>query len=345
MTSIAIVGQGAMGRAHARAWSEIGLGEDIAYVCGRSAPVPLDGAPRARFVTDLGVVLGDPDVDVVSVCTPTPTHAEIAIRCLGAGKNVLLEKPIALTLADARAIREAAAVSPGVLMVAHVVRFFDGYRAIRELADAGALGSILTVRAERISPAPKPSTWWHDESKSGGVLVDFGIHDFDQLNLFLGRPLAVSTRRARPDGPFETAVDYEGGGSGQVLSFMGMPPGFSFASSIGLLGSLGIAGYRYAGPLGGTSGDSYWTMTGAAAETRPIVDGNPYAAQARYFLDCVERGADPDFCPTDAAILALAVSLAARESFATGKPVEVKPVELGPSRSGTSSWARRVRPE
>lgn len=324
MTSIAIVGQGAMGRVHATAWSEIGLGEDIAYVCSRSTPVPLEGAPRARFVTDLDVVLGDPDVGIVSVCTPTPTHAEIAIRCLDAGKSVLLEKPIALTLADAHAIREAAATSPGVLMVAHVVRFFDGYRAIREQADAGALGSVLAVRAARISPAPGPSTWWHDESKSGGVLVDFGIHDFDQLNLFLGRPLAVSARRARSDGPFEVAVDYEGGGSGQALSFMGMPPGFSFASSIEVLGSRGLADYRFGGALGGTGGDGYRTMTGAAAETRPVAGGNPYAAQARYFLGCVERGADPDFCPTDSAILALAVSLAARESFATGRPVGVR---------------------
>jgi predicted dehydrogenase len=329
VTTIAIVGQGAMGRAHAKAWSEIGLSENISLVCGRSAAAPLDGAPRARFVTDLDIVLRDPDAGIVSVCTPTPTHAEIAIRCLEAGKNVLLEKPIALTLADARAIREIAATSPGVLMVAHVVRFFDGYRAIRERVDAGSLGTILTARAERISPAPKPSTWWHDESKSGGVLVDFSIHDFDQLNLFLGRPLAASARRARPDGPFEVVVDYEGGGSGQVLSFMGMPAGFSFASSIELLGSLGLADYRFAGALGGAAreaagGDSFRIMTGASIETRPVAETNPYAAQARYFLDCVERGADPDFCPTDSAITALAVSLAARESLATGRPVEVR---------------------
>lgn len=330
MTSIAIVGQGAMGRAHANAWSEIGLSESISYVCGRGAAVPLDGAARARFVTDLDIVLGDPDVDIVSVCTPTPSHAEIAIRCLEAGKNVLLEKPIALTLADAHAIRDVAATSSGVLMVAHVVRFFDGYRAIRERVDAGALGDILTARAERISPAPKPSTWWHDEAKSGGALVDFGIHDFDQLNLFLGRPLAVSARRTRPDGPFEVAVDYEGGGSGHALSFMGMPRDFSFASSLEVLGSLGIADYRFGGALGeasnggATGGDGYRIMTGATVETHPVARTNPYAAQARYFLDCVERGVDPDFCPTDAAVQALAVSLAARESFATGGSVEVR---------------------
>lgn len=314
-----------MARAHAKAWSEIGLSESVSYVCARSTPVPLDGALRARFVTDLDIVLRDPDVDIVSICTPTPSHAELATRCLEAGKNVLLEKPITLTLEEARAIREVAAVSPGVLMVAQVVRFFDGYRAIREQADSGVLGSILTARAQRISPAPKPSSWWHDESKSGGVLLDFSIHDFDQLNLFLGRPLAVSARRARSDGPFEVTVDYEGGGSGQVLSFMGMPAGFSFSSSIELIGSLGLADYRFGGALGeAAGGESYRIMTGTVAETRPVAETNPYAAQAQYFLDCVERGADPDFCPTESAIAALAVSLAARASFAAGGPVEVR---------------------
>ncbi|MEO6943712.1 MAG: Gfo/Idh/MocA family oxidoreductase [Lacisediminihabitans sp.] len=328
MTSIAIVGQGAMARAHAKAWSEIGLSESISFVCGRSEAVPLDGAPRARFVTDLDVILRDQAVTIVSVCTPTPTHAEIAIRCLTAGKNVLLEKPIALTLTDAQAISEVAASSDGVLMVAHVVRFFDGYRAIREQAEAGVLGTILTARAQRFSPAPQASSWWHDESKSGGVLVDFSIHDFDQLNVFLGRPLAVSARRARPDGPFEVAVDYERGCSGQVLSFMGMPAGFSFASSIELLGSRGIADYRFGGSLGesGSDGDSYQMMTAAGALASPITRGNPYAAQARYFLDCVERNAAPEFCPTDSAVLALAVSLAARESYAAGRVVEVRSV-------------------
>ncbi len=326
--TIAIIGRGGMARAHAAAWREIGLGDQVRYVCAPHPGAGLEDAPAARSVTDLDDVLGDPAVDIVSVCTPTPTHADIAIRSLIAGKNVLLEKPIALTLPDAFAIRDVAEQSAGILMVAHVVRFFDGYLALRELVDAGELGRVLTVRAQRISAAPGPSSWWHDESKSGGELVDFSIHDFDQLNLFLGRPLMAAARRPRPDGPTEVSVEYEEGGSGHVLGFMGMPAGFSFASSLELLGSLGLAEHHFAGELRASASpsgnDIYRVVTPDVVETRTIGAGNPYARQAAYFLECVRTGAEPAFCSTDSAVSALAVSLAAREALATGRPVQVR---------------------
>lgn len=330
MTAIAIVGRGGMARAHARAWRELGRGGDIRYVSTPKPGPPLEDAPVARFEPDLDVILRDPLVEIVSICTPTPTHADLAIRALRAGKNVLLEKPIALTLTDARAIREVAKQSSGVLMVAHVVRFFDGYRAIRESVASGAIGAVLSARATRISAKPGPSDWWHDESKSGGVLVDFAIHDFDQLNLFLGTPLTVTARRARADGPFETTVDYEGGGTGQVLSFMGMPPGFSFASSLDLVGSRGIAEYRFGGALetvGRTVPDAVRLLTDEGSRDLGVAPDNPYMRQAAYFLECVEASTPPVVCSVDAAIAALAVALAARESFLTGTPVQIGRVE------------------
>ena len=332
MTGIAIVGRGVMAHAHAQAWSEIGLGDYILYVSTLTGGAPLPHAPRARFEPDLGVVLADPLVTIVSVCTPTVTHAGIALRALRAGKSVLLEKPIALTLADAMAIQDAARQSPGVLMVAHVVRFFDGYRSIREAVQSGGLGEIFSARAGRFSSKPRPSTWWHDESKSGGVVVDFSIHDFDQLNLFLGRPLAVTARRGRPGGPIEVMVDYEGGGVGHVVGFMGMPAGFTFASTLDIVGSAGLATHGYSGPL--DSGPLGSGTLSAAPDTVRVqtVDGvteqviakhNPYRLQAQYFLECVRADTVPEFCPVDAAVLALALALAARESLQTGSTVAV----------------------
>lgn len=326
MTAIAILGRGGMARAHARAWRELGRGDDIRYVSTPRPGPPLEDAPAARFEPDFDRVLRDPFIDIVSICTPTPTHANLAIRALRAGKNVLLEKPIALTLEDALTIRDVAAHSSGILMVAHVVRFFDGYGRMRESVASGALGTVLNARATRISATPGASEWWHDEAKSGGVLVDFAIHDFDQLTLFLGRPVTVSSRRARPDAPFETTVDYEGGGSGQVLSFMGMPPGFTFASSLELLGARGIAEYRFGGALDSVvrkGSDTVRLHTDEGARELSVSPENPYMRQAAYFLDCIESGRDPALCPVDAAITALAVALAARESFVSGRPEPV----------------------
>jgi len=326
MTGIAIVGRGAMAHAHARAWSELGLGDDILYVNTLTDGPALARAPRARFEPDLDRVLSDGRVTIVSVCTPTPSHADIAIRCLRAGRNVLLEKPIALTMADAVALQREAAQSAGLLMVAHVVRFFDGYRTVRQSVEQGVIGRVLSVRAGRFSPAPRPSAWWHDESKSGGVVVDFSIHDFDQLNLFLGVPLTVAARRFAEDGPVEATVEYVGGGVGHVTGFMGMPPGFSFASTIDLVGTAGLASHAFSGSLdqdGSTAHDTVRLQTAAGLSERAVAADNPYRLQAEYFLECVRTASAPALCTVDDAVLALAVALAARESLATGNTVPV----------------------
>ena len=327
MGTIAIIGQGAMGRTHAKAWSNLGLGGQIRYVCTPRPGAPLEHAPAARFVTDLDTVLADPGVDILSVCTPTPSHADIATRALRAGKHVLLEKPIALTLADARAIEREAGNSGSILMVAHVVRFFEGYRLIRDAADAGRLGHIVSARARRIIATPDSAAWWHDETQSGGVLVDLGIHDFDQMNLFLGTPTAVRAVRHGSAGPVETTVEYLDGGIGQVLSAANMPSGVPFTTSIELVGTAGLAEYQFS--AGASVGhaetgeascgvNTYRLATAEAADSVAVVDDEPYTRQAQYFLECVRNEARPKFCPTESAISALDVSLAARASLLAG---------------------------
>lgn len=301
MHGIAIVGGGNMGRTHARAWSGLGFGGLIRAICTPHPGDPFPDAPGARFVTDLDDVLSDPDVDILSVCTPTPSHPDIAIRALGAGKSVLLEKPIALTVHEAEAIATAADESTGILMVAHVVRFSDGYQRVRTEADSGRLGVVQRVRASRLSAAPTWASWLADESRSGGMLVDFAIHDFDQLNLFLGRPVSVTTVETGSPGRFETTVGYAGGGLGRVVTCADLPSGSVFSSSLEVTGDTGGSTTRYP----------------------DATHDDPYARQAAYFLRCVESGIEPDYCPTESAILALRVSLAARESLHSGRSVDL----------------------
>ncbi|HEU4807302.1 MAG TPA: Gfo/Idh/MocA family oxidoreductase [Homoserinimonas sp.] len=300
ITGIAIVGQGSMGRMHAAAWAALGLGERIAYVCTPRPGPGLVGAPNARMVTSLKEVLDDEAVDIISVCTPTPTHADIAIRALRAGKNVLLEKPIALTYPDAIAIADVAAASSGMLMVAHVVRFFDGYRALRQEWEAGRLGEVRSVTASRLSSAPGPASWINDPALSGGPLVDFAIHDFDQLNLFLGTPVAVTAVPGRGPGFIETTVEYEAG-TGKVVSCTQLPDDHPFSSSLEVTGTRATAAF------------SYPTAT----------EDSPYATQAAYFLACLRDGVEPRECSIDSAVQALRLSLAARQSLEAGHTVQL----------------------
>ncbi len=329
MSKIAIIGQGNMGRTHAQSWTQIGREDDIRYILTRRERLWLEPAPRAQAVGSLDEILDDPEVDIVSICTPTPSHVDLAIRSLRAGKNVLLEKPIALTLPHAKAIAQAAKDAGTTLMIAHVVRFFAGYRELRDIWRAGRIGSLVSVRATRMCETPTGVDWLADEAQSGGVVVDFAIHDYDQVNLFLGTPMAVTAIRTSPDGPIETTIEYRNGGIGQVLSYMGLPAGTPFTSTIEVVGSSGWASYRFTAgddenhPEGlrtiGSRGESDVSIVDSGGRTSyHVAAGQPYARQAEYFLSRVESGHPPDECPTEAAIAALSVSLAARESLKRG---------------------------
>lgn len=295
--AVAVVGTGRMGRAHAAAWAANGVPVRWAVSPRRRPDLP--DAPDARWATRLDEALDDPAVTIVSVCTPTPSHADLAIRALDAGRHVLLEKPIALTLEDAERVEAAAARSTGTLMVAHVVRFFPGYAALAERVEAGSVGRPRVVSASRISSAPVGYDWLEDDSRSGGMLVDFAIHDFDQAAAYLGRAVAVTSVALAGTGfgvPVATTIEYEGGGVAQVLSASDLPEGQPFRTAFEVVGDAGVD----------------------AAEPDA---GDAFAAQARYFLDCVAAGAPSTRAPVSSAVEALRVALAARESAVTGRRI------------------------
>lgn len=327
MSQIAIIGQGYMGRTHAAAWGGVGLADAIKYVCVRTPRGPLEGAPKASVVTDLQVILDDPEVDMISICTPTPNHKETALRALAAGKNVLLEKPIALTVEDAVDILQAAERGSSILMVAQVVRFFDGYRRLREDVLADRIGTVLSARARRFINKPDWAQWWHDASQSGGPTVDFAIHDYDQMNLFLGEPVEVSCVAPHALGPIETTIRYRDGGIGQVLSFADLALGAPFTSAIGLVGSRGFADYEFLAGAPTDAGDGviseYRIAADSTIETTSISEDDPYTAQVAYFLECIRAGAQPDLSTTASAVRALEVSVAAAASLKSGVPVPI----------------------
>lgn len=331
-SSIAIIGQGYMGNAHAAAWASAGQADAIKYIC---TPRPKEGsiplAKHATYISDLDVILKDNGVKFVSVCTPTPTHKDIAIALLSAGKHVLLEKPIALTIADANAIADAAARSSGSLMVAHVVRFFLGYQKLRAASDSGELGKVLSVQARRFSQKPSWAAWLDDASQTGGMLVDFSIHDFDQLNLYLGNPTEVFAVQTSPSGPAEIIVQYENGGIGQVQSCMNTGEGVPFTSTIDLLGTKGMAHYEFSAVSateesshGNDAGVNSWHIFSSLGNTQQrVASDDPYGRQVQYFFEQASRGSTFDVSPTSSAIAALQVALAARASLLEGRSISI----------------------
>jgi len=206
---IGIVGIGFMGMIHHLAASKLAGGK-VAAICSRD-PKKLAGdwtgirgnfGPPGAQVDLTGVagyadfegVLADSSVDLVDLCVPNDEHARLAIRALEAGKHVLVEKPIALTMADADAIVAAAKASGKLLMVGHVLPFFPEFAYAREVIASGGHGALRAAHLMRVIARPDWSSGIADADRSGGPAIDLHIHDTHFIGLVCGVPKAVHSR-------------------------------------------------------------------------------------------------------------------------------------------------------
>ena len=139
-------------------------------------------------------LLADPDIDAVSVCAANHVHAEISIAALKAGKHVLCEKPMAISLEECEAMVQAAKDSGKYLMIGQNQRLAKAHSKARELIASGAIGKVLTFRTifghggpETWSIDPGSNVWFFDRSKAAmGALADLGIHKTDMIQYVLG---------------------------------------------------------------------------------------------------------------------------------------------------------------
>ncbi|HAN94335.1 MAG: Gfo/Idh/MocA family oxidoreductase [Limnochordia bacterium] len=346
---IGILGSGFMAQTHAKALAERPDAE-IRWICGRNPQKVNDLAAQvgARGTTDLGQLLADPLVDAVVVCYPTGLHKEMTIQALEAGKKVLCEKPIALTLEDAEAMLQAAAAAArhaGVsepdpqrlaahfLMIGHVLRFWPEYERVLELKEEGKLGEIRAVELERLSTSPQWASWFADLSLSGGMVVDLMVHDFDMACALLGVPESVSAWGVPvPGGDWKhvhVVITFTGGQRAHVVGSHLMPPSYPFTSFLRVLGQKAAAEYRFVaggGSVTDEGGAPNRLVLYGEEELQPEVAGfgeDPYARQLAYFLEWVRRGGAVERGTPSQAKTAVAIALAAREALASGCSVEL----------------------
>lgn len=139
-------------------------------------------------------LLADPEIDAVSVCAANHVHAEIAIAALKAGKHVLCEKPMAVTLEECQAMVDTAKGSGKYLMIGQNQRLAKAHAKAKELIKQGAIGKVLTFRTifghggpETWSVDPGKNTWFFDKTKAAmGAMADLGIHKTDMIQYVLG---------------------------------------------------------------------------------------------------------------------------------------------------------------
>jgi predicted dehydrogenase len=188
---VAILGSGFIAAYHARAVAELPGADVVAAANWRPESLARLAETFAipRQVTDWRELVGDADIDAVVVATPNSLHAEQTIAFLEAGQHVMLEKPMAMDLAETDAIVAAAERSDAHLMVAHCWRFHPDVIALRDRIAAGELGEIVKTRGYGVHAKWGPAGWFVDPALAGGgALADMGVHAIDTARFLLGDP-------------------------------------------------------------------------------------------------------------------------------------------------------------
>jgi predicted dehydrogenase len=330
---VAILGAGFMGSTHGRAFAKV-PGVEIAaiYAHSEKRAQPLAEELGTSWTGELGGILRDESIDAVDICLPTPEHRPVAEDALAAGKHVLLEKPVALNDADAKALVDLAAETQKVFMIAHVLRFWPEYIELANLVRSGDYGRPISGLAYRRQPFPAWSELFARSDLTGGAVIDMMIHDFDALNWIFGDPVAVTAkglRNQRSGGwdQVQVLVDYSSS-SALVDGGMMMPESYPFTSSLQILCETGAMEYDFqAGGRSVEMGGGVNSLTLYPNEGDPrqieVAQQDPYQAEIEYFVKCVNAGGPASRATPADARAALQVALAARQSLESGGTVAI----------------------
>lgn len=320
---VACVGAGYWGKNLVRVFHELGA---LAVVCDTDEARLRQVAGDTPSTTSLREVLDDPTIDAVCVATPALTHARTARAALEAGKHVLVEKPLAISSREARAIAGFAREKKRVLMVGHLLWYHPAVLKLKSLIDEGELGRVLYVYSNRLNLGKirrEENILWsfapHDISVTLGLLGEMPERVHAQGGNYLHEQIAdvTVTTLAFPSGvrahvfvswlhPFkEQKLIVVGDKKMAVFDDMSADKLQLFPHTIEWKEGLPLA-------------------SKAQAESVPFEAAEPLKAEAAHFLECIRAGRKPR---TDAeeGIRVLEVLDACQRSLETGDPVSLAP--------------------
>jgi len=200
MLKIGLVGVGNIGRTHLKAYQEFPDQCEIVALCDIYPQHAVDkqvelGLTAVPVYQSAAEMLAEATLDLVSVCTPPSSHAEIAIACLNAGVNVLVEKPMAPSLEECDAMMAAEKASGKMLSVVAQNRFRDDMAILKAAVDSGLIGRIthMQVNSSWWRGRPYYDLWWRGTwaSEGGGCTLNHAVHHVDLTLWLAGQPKSV----------------------------------------------------------------------------------------------------------------------------------------------------------
>jgi inositol 2-dehydrogenase len=292
------------------------------------------------FARDYGVpkwykchhdLINDKDIAAVVVVAPTSKHGEVVIEAAKSGKAIFCEKPMSTSLQEAEQMLKAVAAA-GVFFQAGFQRRFDaGYVAAKKKIEAGEIGTVVLFQSTSRDPF-RPSLEYCDPKVSGGMISDFGIHDFDLARMYMGEVKSVyaiggtlAYPEMKPIGGIDNAVIsmvFQNEALGVVQLSLNAVFGYDIRAELwGTKGSLQI-GYHRETPI------LVMTKEGITHDVVPYFMQRferAYVAQIQDFVDSVLHDRLPSVTGADG-VAAMRISLAGTKSFEENRPVEISEI-------------------
>ena len=300
---VAIIGTGYIGDYHARGLlaSE---GVEVAVAVDTNPESARKFADRhqiSEVADDALSITGRDDIDAVVIGIPNKFHAPYALEFLGNGKDVFLEKPMAVNAEEGREIMQAAEASGRLVMVGHMWRFDAEVNYLKNAVDSGRLGKIIKTKGYGIHENWGPAGWFtQKELAGGGALADMGVHAIDTVRYLLGdpRPSSVYARIGTHYGDYDVddsgilVITWDSGTTSIIESGWWHPHMDGPEAGTGLFGT---RGYGSVFPTYLKLGDGKiredFQSTGPAKTEH--CDQSMYTRQMKHFVDCIRTRRQP----------------------------------------------------
>lgn len=300
---VALIGAGYIANYHARGLQSI-PGVEIAAVVAVPLPAAQEFAAKygiAEAYDSIDLVSSRTDIHAVVIATPNKFHAPYAIQFLKGGKDVFLEKPMAMSAVEGLAIREAADSGNKLVMVGHMWRFDTDVNFVKGVVDSGQLGTIVKTKGYGIHENWGPAGWFSQkELAGGGALADMGVHAIDTVRYILGdpKPKKVYAKIGTYYGNFDVddsgiiLISWDNGTETIIESGWWQPHMDGPEAATGLYGTQGYANVfptylKY--KVGGLPGK----FEAKLPEKKEHCDQSMYTRQMEHFTACIRSGKQP----------------------------------------------------
>lgn len=318
---------------HATVTAICGKEPDVLAVVSQAHAIPRCYADFAEFVAD-------PDIGLVVVATPHALHAAMAVQALRAGKHVIVEKPMCISLQECETMIQAVEESGKLLAVDQVLRFYPYYQSIKEHVEQGGLGDIYYAEADYLHNTTRlireRTVWRGSAEHSHYPILGGGSHSLDMLRWLVGevdRVYCEASRRAMPDFPFPdcmmATLHFANGAVGKCTTSYGL-----VRETMHNLVLFGTAG-SIERARGRQDHDKHFRASAEhefSEEAWPVPfqppGGKPIAAVVDHVYECITNGRQPLTSVWEGANT-VAVALAAIESWQTGKAI--RPAHFTPA--------------